>query len=115
MAGRKVNGKRPPLMVQVWAELGAGKITEAYIRDGHFFTDGFTDDASKHITINPVHQTVDTVVHEILHRLHPEWSENYVRRTTTWIRRRMTDDETRAFYLEYERRKRKRKRPLEVE
>lgn len=104
---------RPPLMVRVWTELGAGRISEAYIKDGKHFTDGFAN-GTGHITVNPVHQTVDTLIHEILHRLHPEWSENYVRRTTTFIRRRMTDEETLAFYQEYEKRKRKRKRTLDV-
>lgn len=111
---RKINGKRAPLLLRVWAELGAGKITEAYIRDGHWFTDGYMDPVSQQITVNPAHQTVDTVIHEILHRLHPEWSENYVRRTTTWVRRRMTDAETQMFYDEYERRKRKRKRHVDI-
>lgn len=101
-------------MVRVWAELGSGRISEAYIKDGRYFTDGFTDDGSKHITVNPCHQTVDTVIHEILHRLHPEWNENYVRRTTTYLRRRMTDEETMAFYAEYQKRKRQRRRPLNV-
>lgn len=104
--------KRPPLMVRVWAELGAGKITEAFIRDGSNFTDGYC--VGGHVTVNPVHQTVDTVLHELLHRLHPEWPENYVRRTTTYLRRRMSDEETVAFYDEFQRRARKRKRAVEL-
>jgi hypothetical protein len=109
---RAVRSKRPALLVRVWTELGAGQITEAFISDRKHFTDGLC--YGNHITVNPVHQTTDTLIHEILHRLHPEWSENYVRRTTTWLRRRMTDDETRAFYGEYERRKRKRKSRVDL-
>jgi hypothetical protein len=105
-------------MVRVWAELGAGKITEAYIVDregrARVFTHGVMDEGSKHITINPVHAVVDTVIHEILHRLEPEWDENYVRRTTSFLRTRMTDGETQAFYDEYQRRKRRRKRPKDL-
>jgi len=108
----KANGKRPPLLVKIWAELGAGGITEAFLKDKHAFTDGFT--LGKRITVNPVHQTVDTVIHELLHRLHPQWSERYVRRTTTWLRRRMTDEETIAFYHEYQARVPKRKRVKDV-
>lgn len=107
--------KRDPLMVRVWTELGAGKITEAFIADKGLMTDGYIDDGSKHITVNPVHQTVDTVIHELLHRLHPSWKESYVRRTTTYLRRRMTDAETIAFYQEYQARSRKRRKPLVVE
>lgn len=101
-------------MVRVWAELGAGQITEAYIKDKGAFTDGYFNGA-KHITINPVHQTVDTVIHELLHRLHPHWCENYVRRTTTYLRRRMSDSETVAFYHEYQARSRKRKSAVTVD
>ena len=108
----KITKARPPLLVKVWAELGAGNITEAFLKDKHAFTDGFTN--GKHITVNPAHQTCDTVIHEILHRLYPEWSERYVRRTTTWLRRRMTDDETLAFYNEYQSRVKKTKRVKDV-
>ncbi len=100
-------------MVRVWAELGSGRITEAFIKDAGYHTDGYADGQGR-ITINPVHPTVDTIIHEILHRMHPEWSERYIRRTTTFLRKRMTDGETQAFYQEYEQRKRKRRRCLDV-
>lgn len=106
------NGKRPPLMVRVWAELGAGNIAEGFLKDRKAFTDGVI--LGKHITVNPVHQTVDTVIHELLHRLHPEWKESYVRRTTTYLRRRMSDEETMTFYQEYQTRVKKKKRVLDV-
>ncbi len=96
------------LIGRVWAELGAGRITEAFIRDGANFTDGFFN-GNGHITINPAHQTVDTVIHECLHRAFPAWSENYVRRTTTYLRKRMSDDEIQAMYHEYRKRAKKRK------
>ncbi len=102
---------RPPLMVRVWAELGAGGITEDI---------GLCSDVpgerlhgvkcGRHIWINPLWGTVDTLVHELLHRLHPEWSENYVRRTTSYLMGRMTDAEALAFYDEYQKRAKKPKR-----
>ena len=101
------------LLGRVWAELGAGHITEAFIADKREFVDGMHSNG--HITVNPVHPTVDTAIHEILHRLHPAWSENYVRRTTTYLRKRMSDEETQAFYAEFQKRARKRKRPARVE
>lgn len=107
--------KRPSLMVRVWSELGAGRIVEGFIHDAKMFVDGETS-GSGHITVNPVHQTCDTVIHEILHRLYPNWSERYVRRTTTWLRRRMTDEETQTFFEEYNKRvkkKRRRAKPTE--
>lgn len=110
--------KRTPrdfaLIGQVWAELGAGRITEAFISDGKMMTDGYFN-GSGHITVNPQHQVVDTVIHECLHRAFPAWTERHVRRMTTYLRRRMADEEIQAMYSEFQKRARKRKRPLVIE
>lgn len=103
------------LLLRVCAELGAGRITEAFISDPGFQTDGLTDDASKHITVNPAWQTIDTVIHEILHRLYPRWSEGYVRNRTAYLKNRMTDAQVQAFYDEYQRRVYKRKRAKRID
>ncbi len=100
---------------QVWAALGSGKITEAFIKDAPgCITDGWIDDGSKHITVNPVHEQCDILLHELIHRVHPPWKERQVRRMTTILRRQMSDDERIAFHEEYQRRVKKRKRPLDV-
>ena len=102
------------LIGRVWAEVGAGRITEAYIVDAETMgTDGYYNGSGR-ITINPAHQVVDTVIHECLHRAFPHWTERYVRRTTTQLRNKMNDHEIRAMYEEDQRRKRKRKRPLQL-
>lgn len=102
------------LLGRVWAELGAGRITEAFLPSelGYFVEGNIT---GTHITVNPAPSVVDTAIHEILHRLNPQWSENYVRRTTTLIMRRMTDEEIQAFYVEFQKRARKRKRAKRIE
>jgi hypothetical protein len=105
----KRNTRREPLMVRVWAELGAGRIREGWISDPGAFVAGQCE-ATGHITINPMIDVVDTLLHEILHRLYPAWSEAYVKRTTTYLLRRMTDGEIQTFYAEYERRVRRKKR-----
>jgi hypothetical protein len=102
------------LIGKVFAEVGAGRITTAFIKDGHNFTDGFYD-GNGHIYINEDHQTADSLIHECLHRAFPAWSENYVRRTTTYLRRRMSDEEVQAMYAEYLKRARKRRTPKVIE
>lgn len=109
MAKRK---GRDPLLLRVCAEIGAGSITEAYIHDPGYMTDGLT--WGRQITINPAHQTVLTLIHECLHRLHPAWSENYVRNRTSYLCRRLSDGEVQAIYGEYEKRKRKRRRAVRL-
>jgi len=94
---------RDPLLLRVCAELGAGRITEAYIHDPGWATEGLTE--GKQITINPAHATVNVVLHECLHRLFPHWSERTVRAKTTYLCRRLTDSEVQAIYAEYQARK----------
>jgi len=89
-----------PLLVRVCVELGRGHIREDWIEDKREFVDGYIEGGT--ITVNPVPATVDTVIHEILHRLFPEWKEPYVRNRTTYLLRRMSDAEIRAFYTEYQ-------------
>lgn len=100
--------ERPALLVRVLAYLGSGHISEAWIKDNDQFVHGET--VGKHITVNPAIDVVDTVIHEILHVLEPEWHENYVRRTTTYLLRRMSDEQIQAVYAEYQQRAKKRKR-----
>jgi hypothetical protein len=99
---------REALMVSVWAELGAGRITEDYIEDRQQFVDGYIEGG--HITINPIAATVESCIHEILHRLHGEWGEAYVSNRTTYLLRRMTDAEIQQFYDEYQKRVKKKRR-----
>lgn len=107
---RKVAGR--PLLLRVMAELGKGRISEGYLTDGKLLTDGLCD--GTYIHINPAHQTVDTVLHECLHRAFPKWPESYVRNRTTFLRRRMTDNEIEEVYRVYNEVKRPRKRRLDV-
>lgn len=100
------------LLLRVCAELGSGRITEAYILDPGHYTEGLTE--GQEITINPAHATVDVVVHECLHRLFPKWSEAYVRKQTKRLRGLMDDEETLAFFGEYQRRAKKRKRAVKA-
>lgn len=108
----KLKAKREPLMVRVYAELGAGRLTEGYVHAKQEFVHGYIEDGV--ITVNPAPAVVDTCIHEILHRLFPEWSESYVTNRTTYLLRRMTDAEIQTFYEEFKRRARKRKKPVQA-
>jgi hypothetical protein len=102
---------RPPLLMRVWAELGRGHITEDVTLTSDVKGERLHGvKCGRHIWINPVWAIVDTAVHELLHRLHPEWSERYVRRTTAFLMNRMTDAEAQTFYDEYQKRAKKPKR-----
>jgi hypothetical protein len=102
---------RDPLLVDVMAEVGAGNITEGWISHKTHYIKGMCELPSGTITINPAYDKVETLIHEIVHRLRPEWTERYVRRTTTILLRQLSDLEIVALYAQYEKRKKVRKAP----
>jgi hypothetical protein len=93
---------RPRLLNRVWSELGAGRIREGYVSDPHQFIDGYIE--GQDIWINPAPAVVQTLIHEILHRLYPNWTERYVAGQTTRLMRRMSDQEVQDLYEEYQKR-----------
>jgi len=52
-----------------------------------------------------VPEVVDTIIHELLHRLYPHWSERYIKNRTSYLMKRMTDEEVQLLYDEYQRRR----------
>lgn len=102
--------KGPGLLVEVLTELGAGHVYERFISDTKCFVHGET--TGRRITINPAIAIVDTCLHEALHAVRPNWSENYVRNRTSWLMRRMSDEQIQALYETYQRKVKRRKRGL---
>lgn len=79
MAKRPTFRPRDTLLLELVAALGAGRVTEAHIDDGpDYITSGVIE--SGHVWVDPGPETVDTVLHELIHRMRPQWSEPYVRR-----------------------------------
>lgn len=73
---------RDPILLEVAAAIGAGRITIGQIDMGdeeHVHGITWSDGG---IVINPTVETVDTAIHECLHRLRPTWTERTVRTRT---------------------------------
>jgi hypothetical protein len=107
---RKKKG-RDPILVAVLAEVGAGGITEGWISHKTHYIKGMCQFPGGSITINPAYDVVETLIHEIVHRIRPQWTERYVRRTTTVLMRQLSDQEIVAVHEQYQRRKRVRRAP----
>jgi hypothetical protein len=86
------------LLLRLMARLGEISVRASYLpKDGRVNVSGYTyPDGS--ITVNVIPETVDTVVHELLHSLYPRYNEATVRRLTKKLMHDMTDDEIKAFY-----------------
>jgi hypothetical protein len=100
---------RSPRLIRILADLGAGKVTEAYICDATHFVEGLcTPGPRGRVTINPMISVVDTLIHECLHAQCPQWSERSIKTQTTRLMRQLSDAEVQAIYEQYQRCKRTR-------
>lgn len=83
---------RDPLLIEVIAAIGAGRMELGPIHDDTEFVDGYAEPNGK-VRINPAPAVVDTVLHEMLHRMRPAWSERAVRSKATRLMRSLSDPE----------------------
>lgn len=67
------------------------------------------------ITINPVPEMVDTIIHELLHEMHPDWPEKKVRKQSSRLVAQLSDEEMLTLYREFVDRTRKCKMPYKSE
>lgn len=114
--GKSVAGKkaRDPILLEIVAWIAdRGRITEGWITD--------PDDPNgvslyglaeqQHIHVNPVHDTLDTVIHEVLHVVRPAFTELGVRRKTKALIRQLSNQEIETLWGIYQdRMRRERKR-----
>lgn len=88
---------RDPLLVEVIAAIGAGRLMVESIHSDEAFVDGMME-PDGYVTINPAPSIVDTAIHEMLHRMRPQWSERAVRAKTTRLIRQLSDPEIDRLY-----------------
>lgn len=90
-------------MVEILSALGDLELVEEYLIDTankkKNWLHGQYHDGR--VSINPAPGIVDTLLHEVLHHLRPDWSETVVRRRTTQLLRRMSHEEAQAIYEQW--------------
>lgn len=101
------------LLLQVATALGEGNVAEGFIQQEGWEINGLCDERNQ-VTVNPAHHVVKIAIHELLHRLYPDWSENYIRNRTSFIKNRMTDEQVQLFYDQFKARARTLKKPLRL-
>lgn len=89
-------------LLQLMARMGQVEVRPKYLPKsnglrvyGYCYPDGSID-------VNPIPSVIDTVIHELLHSLHPEWSERSVKAQTTKLMHSMSDADVLAFWDAYE-------------
>lgn len=107
---RRSRVSRDPILIEVLAEIGAGRIREAMVEDPKGMVAGYCQGGR--VTVNPVFDVVDTLIHELLHRLRPEWKERSVLARTRQLMHALSDKEIARIYELYQRIKTTRKKPI---
>lgn len=88
---------RDPLILELVAALGAGRVTVGPIHDDEEFVHGLARPDGR-IQINLAVSAVDTALHELLHRMRPTWSERAVRSRVGRMMRQLSDREIDTLY-----------------
>ena len=105
--------KRVALM-ELEQELRRGRIYEAsLITDDGAHLEGMCNHENQHITINPPVSIVAVLIHELIHRRYPEWSERRVRIEERRTLQSMSPQDIQTWYRRYRRAVRKR-RPVDA-
>ena len=96
-------GSRNGLLLQVMARLGELSFAEQYLpMHKGYYTEGMWHEGGK-IIVNPMPHVVDTVIHECLHEMFPQYSERAICSLTGKLMKRLSEDELQAIYAAYRR------------
>lgn len=90
-------------------EMTKGRIYEATLLDPTHHLEGLCDHGSGAITVDPKVSIISTLLHELIHRRHPEWSESRVRRAETKVMSQLSQHDVGVWYRRYRRAVRKRR------
>jgi hypothetical protein len=103
------------LVEAVSSELRRGLVFEARIIGGpDEHVEGVCRFDSQEITVNPAPNVVDTLIHELLHRRFPTWSEERVRRETWRVMKQMTPEDVAVWYRKYKRLAKRKSKPVRL-
>jgi hypothetical protein len=102
------------LIAELAEELKKGRIYEAtLITDDGAHLEGISDPNDGTVTIDPKVSIVSVLLHELIHRRHPDWCEARVRRTEKLALQHLSPQDIQTWYRRYKRVVRKR-RPVDA-
>jgi hypothetical protein len=94
-----------PLLLRVMSLLGDVECREQWIPPiGNNHTAGLWEkdgDGAVRITVNLIPDAVDSIIHEAIHSLYPDYSERQVKRLTTQVVSQLTGEEMQTIYYEF--------------
>lgn len=102
------------LLEAITAELAKGQIFEAPIVGSKEHVEGLCNWESGEVTVNPAPSVVDTLIHELLHRCFPRWSEERVRLETWRVMKQLTPADVQVWYRKYKRHAKRKRGPVRL-
>lgn len=102
------------LLAAITEEMGKGQIFEAPIVGSKDHVEGLCNWESGDITVNPAPSVVDTLIHELLHRRFPKWSEERVRMETWRVIRTLSARDVQDLHAKYKRIAKRRRKPVRL-
>jgi hypothetical protein len=99
----------------LWAEFQRGKIVEALLVEPHYHVHGLCDYDSGAVIVNPQPHTVAVLLHELLHRRYPRWSEARVEAEALRLLGSMDDATVATWFKAYRKAAKRMKRPIQVD
>jgi hypothetical protein len=102
------------LIGHITDELGKGRIVEASIVGSRDHIEGLCNWETREVTVNPSVSVVDTLIHELLHRRFPTWTEERVRIETWRVMRSMSHADVRGWYRKYKLLAKRKTRPVRL-
>ena len=100
-----------PTLADVWDELQRGRVYECSLSDKRWHLDGLKDGQDVFIDVRP--SILETLLHELLHRLKPRWGERRVTLEARHLLSHMSESQMRSWWTAY-RRIRKRRGPVQI-
>lgn len=105
---------RNALLVVLGEEFRKGNIYERPIPDTHKDVwEAFVNHTTGTIVIDPTQWFTETLIHELLHRRYPRWSEKRVSVTASRVMHGMSREERRSWYRAYQRTVKRSPKPVE--
>ncbi len=95
-------------------ELAKGRIYEAQIVGSPDHVEGLCNWERGDITVNPSASVVDTLIHELIHRRFPSYSEDRVLRETSRVMARLSHADVAVWYRKYKRLVKRKTKPVKL-
>lgn len=104
----------PTIVDELTHEMDRGRVYEAtLVTDDGWHLEGLYDPNNETITINPQVPIVSALLHELIHRRYPTWSERRVKREEKKAMRLLSPKDIQRWYRRY-RRAVKKRRPVDA-